>query len=256
MFYFLSKTIDFLVMPFCISLVLILFSIFTKKPKRKKPAVITAFLILFIISNPVIVNRAFLWWEPKPMNIGEVKKVYDVGVVLSGGLTSNFGLNADHVELGKHANRFYAAYLLYNAGKIKKILITGASPVSWIAAGKGESRQSAKILAKWGVPENDILLEEHARNTRENAIFSAKILNEKFPGGKVLLITSASHMKRSVGCFNKAGVNSDFFPCDFYGVSGLGVEDFFVPDSEMVGYFDLLWHEWVGYVTYRIMGYC
>lgn len=257
MFYFLSKTVDFLIMPFSIGFILMLYSIMTKNSKRKKKTAIAAFVILFLISNTYLVNQAFLWWEPKFRDVNDVNKVYDIGVVLSGGLISSFSLNADHVELGNHANRFYNAYLLHKAGKIKKILITGTSDKSWIAAGKGESRQAAKMLVSWGVPVSDVVVEEKARNTRENATFSAMMIQNQFPGGKVLLITSAYHMRRSIGCFEKAGVKVDYFPADYYGISEIRkLQDFIVPSSETAYYFDLLWHEWIGYISYKIMGYC
>jgi len=257
MFYFLSKTLDFLVMPFSIGFILMLYSILTKNLRRKKKTGVAAFVILFLISNTYLVNQAFLWWEPKPADINETTQVYEVGVVLSGGLTSFSKLKADHVELGQHANRFYNAYLLYKAGKIKKILITGTSPDSWIAAGKGESRQAGQVLVKWGVPASDILIEEKARNTRENATFSAKIIQSQFSGAKVLLITSAYHMRRSLGCFEKAGVNVDYFPTDFYGVANVNkFRHFVIPSAESAEYFDLLWHEWIGYISYKIVGYC
>ncbi len=256
MFYFLSKTIDFLVMPFSICLLLLMYSVVSKKMKGKRSAVISAIVLLFVISNSYLVNKAFLWWEPQPTNIGDTAE-YDVGVVLSGGMINARKLSSDHVELGNHANRFYNAFLLYKSGKIKKILITGTSPPAWIAAGKGESGQAAKILIDWGVAANDVLIEEKARNTRENALFSAKILTAKFPGKKVLILTSAFHVRRAMGCFQKAGVKADYFPTDFYGIAHLNrLKDIFIPDSDYIGHFNLLWHEWIGYVTYLIMGYC
>lgn len=257
MFYFLSKSIDFLVMPLSICVLLLLYALATRKSGRKRTALAFAVIILFVISNTYVVNRAFLWWEPKPMDISEVAGVYDVGVVLSGGLISSNKLTADHVELGVHANRFYNAYLLYKAGKIKKILITGSSPKSWMAAGKGESRQAAAMLVSWGVAPGDVMFEENARNTRENAVFSGRILASKFPGKKVLVLTSAFHMRRAAGCFQKAGVAADYFPTDFYGINNLNlIKDIFVPNPQTVGYFDLLWHEWIGFLMYRMVGYC
>ena len=47
-----------------------------------------------------------------------------------------------------------------------------------------------------GVRKKDILLENQSRNTHENAIYSLKIIEEENIEGKVLLITSAFHMRR------------------------------------------------------------
>jgi uncharacterized SAM-binding protein YcdF (DUF218 family) len=257
MFYFLSKSIDFLLMPFCISLFLLVYSLVTKNRKRGRWSVLVALMMLFLISNTYVVNKAFLWWEPKLVKPNELKETYEVGIVLSGGLVNMAKVNDNFQELGNHVNRLFGAYRLYRAGKIRKILITGTSSPGLLAMGKGEVRQAGQILQQWGVAPGDIILEERARNTRENAVFSAEILEKQFTGKNFLLITSGYHMRRSLGCFRKVGLQTDYFVSDFYGNRSLdGLKEMLVPDVNAVGNFDLLWHEWIGYVTYRLMGYC
>ncbi len=70
-------------MPFSISLILILYGLGTKKLKRKRIAIISSFVILFLISNSFLINKAFNWWEYKPVNINEVRKTYEVGILLT-----------------------------------------------------------------------------------------------------------------------------------------------------------------------------
>jgi uncharacterized SAM-binding protein YcdF (DUF218 family) len=257
MFYFLSKSIDFLLMPFCISFFLLIYALVVKSRKRSRRALTFALIMLFLISNTYLVNKAFLWWEPGVVKTEDLQTNYGVGVVLSGGLINTAKVNDDVQELGSHVNRLFGAYQLYQAGKIRKILITGTSSAGLLAMGKGEVRQAGQVLQGWGVPPDDIVLEERARNTRENALFSAEILKKQFANEKFLLITSGYHMPRSLGCFRKAGVSVDHFVTDFYGVRGLDdIKRLIIPDVNAIGNFDLLWHEWIGYVTYRIMGYC
>lgn len=257
MFYFLSKAIDFLVMPFSIFLILTIYGFCIKNHKRKRLVLIFSFLWLFLISNSFLVNKAFNLWEYKFTNISELQKTYDVGIVLAGGMISVPSSHADHPTLGVHADRFAEAFLLYKAGKIKKILITGISPPRMIALNKGETRQAAQLLVQWGVKPEDIVFEEKSRNTRENALFSAKILKSKFPSGKYLLITSSFHMRRSLGCFAKAQIQADPFPADFYGGDyPADFKDIFIPDPDALANFDLLWHEWTGYIMYKLVGYC
>jgi uncharacterized SAM-binding protein YcdF (DUF218 family) len=257
MFYFLSKSIDFLLMPFCISFILLVYALATQNRKRSRRSVLIALVILFLISNTYVVNKAFLCWEPQLVKIDDLKKDYEVGIVLSGGLINMAKVDDNFQELGNHVNRLFGAYQLYRAGKIRKILITGTSSPGLLAMGKGEVRQAGQILQKWGVPSKDIILEERARNTRENAVFSAAILKKQFEGKNFLLITSGYHMRRSLGCFRKVGLQADYFVSDFYGTQwGNDFKRRVIPDVNAVGNFDLLWHEWIGYVTYRLMGYC
>ncbi|MBE9460301.1 YdcF family protein [Dyadobacter subterraneus] len=257
MFYFLSKTIDFLLMPFSISLILILYALMTKNARRKRIAVISSFAILYLISNSFLINKAFNWWEYKPFNISKVNKTYDVGILLTGGMISTPDLTIDHPNFGPHADRFLQAYLLYKNGKIKKILITGASPKDLVDAGKSEVQQVSSLLIQWGVKPEDILLEPKAKNTRENAVFTEEILRKKFPGKNYVLITSSFHLRRALACFKKVGVSTDVFPADFYGGAGSSkIKDMIIPDPEVVGYSQPLFREWVGIIIYKIMGYC
>ena len=64
-----------------------------------------------------------------------------------------------------------------------------------------EGQQTAREL----IAKADILIENDSRNTYENAVNSAKMLNTSYPNGRLLLVTSAFHMRRSLACFRKTG---------------------------------------------------
>jgi uncharacterized SAM-binding protein YcdF (DUF218 family) len=65
-----------------------------------------------------------------------------------------------------------------------------------------------------GLDISRIVFEDQSRNTLENAVFSYKLLSPK-SSERWVLITSASHMPRSVGTFRKAGWKPIPFPVDF-----------------------------------------
>lgn len=256
MFYFLSKAIDFLIMPLSIIFLMMLYGLATKNNRKRKLVLMLSLVLLSLFSNTWLVNKAFTWWEPRPVNINTVDGTYDVGILLSGGLIGANVPDEDHAVLGSHGDRVLQTFLLYKAGKIKKVLITGTSSATMMEAGKGETRRAAALMVKWGVPAQDVIFEENARNTRENALFVARILNQKFPGGRYLLITSAYHMPRSAGCFAKVRVKTDQFPADYYGsYYPLAFKNTLIPDPYALAYFSFLWHEWVGYIMYKLVGY-
>ena len=62
----------------------------------------------------------------------------------------------------------------------------------------------AQFLARQGLPEGRVMLEDRARSTRDNAIFSLPLARPQ-PGERWLLVTSAMHMPRSIGVFRSAG---------------------------------------------------
>ncbi|SEI67139.1 Uncharacterized SAM-binding protein YcdF, DUF218 family [Dyadobacter sp. SG02] len=256
MFYFLSKAFDFLIMPLSVVFFILIYSFFTKNTRHRKLAVGLAIVLLGLASNSYLVTKAINAWEPRFVNLSEVRETYDVGILLSGGLITMSTPRQDHPSVGNHGDRILQTYLLYKHGKIKKILITGTSGELLMAKKQGETRQAAELLASWGVPANDILFEERARNTRENAVFSGRILNKMFPSGKYLLITSAFHMRRSAGCFEKMGIQIDPFPADFRGGYNRLTVHSMIPDPDAFAYFCMLWHEFVGYMAYKAVGYC
>lgn len=244
-------------MPLGIFFLIYALSLFLKNKNKKKATLWLAFIWLYLISNLYVVTKAFQWWEWPYQNIGEVQKTYDVGIVLSGGMIGTLPINADHASMGPSADRFTQAFLLYKAGKIKKIFITGFDNPTKLHYKMGETRQAALFLTKWGVKAEDILFEEGARNTRENAVNSQKVLTSRYPKGEFLLITSASHMRRAKGCFDKVGMVTDAYATTYKGEMGDQFAMFYlIPNPTSMANFDEIWHEWVGYITYKIMGYC
>src|SRR5262245_27102679 len=84
-----------------------------------------------------------------------------------------------------------------------------------------------------------VVLENHSRNTHENAVFAKAALRPK-PGERWLLVTSAPHMRRAMGAFRQ---NS--FP----------VEPWPVYDRwESKPLYVVAEHEWLGLIAYRLLG--
>jgi uncharacterized SAM-binding protein YcdF (DUF218 family) len=113
----------------------------------------------------------------------------------------------------------------------------------------------AEVLAEWlrqqGVEPERIFLETQSRNTRENALFSAPIITAH--GWKrVLLVTSAWHAPRALGCFRAVGLAPDLLPVDHRGVGqGLG----WLPRAGALSASTDALRELLGGLVYRAMGY-
>ncbi len=124
----------------------------------------------------------------------------DVIVLLCGGFRGG-GKPFSASERLEHGTleRAAAAFKLYKDTGLP-VLISGGAPFSE----RPESEAAAAYLKELGVPENKLIREERSRDTEENARFSLKICGEK-GYKKVILLTSAYHMPRSVLLFRKAG---------------------------------------------------
>jgi len=249
MFFVLSKTVGLLVKPLTWLIVLMMIALFCRKPKLKKKSIIASLTILLVFTNSLVINVALKMWEPAPVAI-ETLPVYDIGIVL-GGFAHHLP-GSDNIKLAETGDRLWQTVSLYQQGKIRKILISGGG----IENAKSEGAAVRDVLIAMGIPDDDILAETTSRNTRENTIFSTELIATNYPGASCILITSAVHMKRSLGCFRKAGLNPDIFPADHitrhekvYWAKWLR------PDPAALLYWDRIINEWVGIVVYKMKKY-
>lgn len=195
-----------------------------------------------------------LRWEVAPTLFKEVPAIYDVGIILTG-VTDSQKLPRDRVYFQKGADRVLHTVKLYKLGKIKNILVSGGSG-SLMQTEYTEAEAIKEVLLLSGIPQNRIFLEDESRNTHENAVNSAKVLNEIFPGKKYLLITSAFHMRRARASFEKAGVNLDTFSADFYTHERRFTPDvLLVPSEGAMAKWAIMIKEWLGMAAYKVVGY-
>jgi uncharacterized SAM-binding protein YcdF (DUF218 family) len=175
--------------------------------------------------------------------------------VLGGGMVQLDTSNGEYIFRGNN-DRFLQAVKLYKAGKIKKILISGGSG-GYFNQGESESKYIKFFLVKNGiVPEKDIWIDTLSKNTHENAVESKKVLFANGAHGPFLLITSATHMRRSLGCFKKVGLEVVPFVTDKLYISKRRDFQFLlVPAIENMMLWDGLFHEWIGFLSYKVAGY-
>ncbi len=167
-------------------------------------------------------------------------------------------VSADRFLLGHEADRAGQALYLYRTGAIQKILISGGpgdlsfqqKPLS------DEGQMTARFLIMAGVRPGDIVLEPKSRNTHENALFSARMLRDRFHTNRCLLVTSALHMRRAVACFKKENVQVLPFPGGFLGSRrSFEPSEYILPHEKTFADSFGLVKELVGYVVYWVVGY-
>lgn len=146
------------------------------------------------------------------------------------------------IYLADLARRFPAARLVFSGGS------------GFIGGGIAEADIVSRQADTIGVPRTRLILENRSRNTHENATFTAALVLPK-PGERWLLVTSAWHMPRAVGCFRQAGFTVDAFPVD-YRTRGWGdMVRFNGFASDGLLQLDLGVKEWIGLAVYRWAGY-
>ncbi|WP_159016110.1 YdcF family protein [Cognatiluteimonas profundi] len=86
----------------------------------------------------------------------------------------------------------------------------GRAPIIILSGGRGrpghtEADLMAQAIGRLGIPASALLLEQHSRNTRDNAVFTAQLARQHGVH-RVLLVTSSLHMPRASLLFRDAGV--------------------------------------------------
>jgi uncharacterized SAM-binding protein YcdF (DUF218 family) len=250
MFFILSKTLFYILMPATWLLVLLVWAIYV--PAKRKKLLVAATILFLLFSNAYVANKLLYLWEYQPVPIKTLPH-YKLAVVLTG--VTNYGQEpSDRVYFNRGADRILHPLHLYRIGKIDKILITGGETPAEDTT-LNESLQLRQVLLYAGVDSNDIVIEPKALNTRENAALSAPLIQQLVGNERVLLVTSAFHMRRSLGCFAKVGVQCDPFPVDFYVTNSTFNLALFFPTAKAFNHWETLTHEVLGYVVYTLMGY-
>lgn len=255
MFFIFSKVLTFLIQPLNWVIGLMIYALFAGKPARKRNALLMAVVLTLFFSNRFIYNQFAKWWEVKTIHASQIDEPYDIGILL-GGYSNSFVIpDHDRMNFSFTANRFLNAYELYRTGKVKKLLLSGGSG-DLLQEDRGEAVKVREFLIRIGVPPDDIIVENDSRNTHENAVFTRQQLQAGYPGARCLLITSAWHMRRALGCFKKAGVECTPFSVDFQTEKDRWApENTLLPNRTGFLLWDLLIREWVGYLAYAAKGY-
>lgn len=254
MFFILSKTLNVLAMPVVIVFILFVLAGFLKNSKWKKRCFWSGLVLFFLFTNDFISNEFMAAWEIKPVAYAEMQP-YDLGVVLTGATIS--GLEpTDRVYFQRGADRVVHTVQLYKLGLIKTILISGGTG-RLVDEGYREALEFRDAMLTMGVPEEAILIEKDTRNTHESAVAVKEMIgNMEMEGKRMLLITSAFHMRRSLACYRKVGLNPDPFTTDFYAHQRVFYPDtFIVPRIEAMMVWHKLIREWAGMIAYKIAGY-
>ncbi len=248
MFFILSKILAFLIRPI-VWIFLMLIIVVLLKRSRKKILFLSIFTFWFF-SNAFICDEASRLWEHETSSIENIQRKYDIGVVLGG--MSAFDSKTNTLNFNKNADRLIYTEKLYRKGIINKILISGGSGMLI----KNEYKEAFAMknhLIENGIPDDDIIIENNSRNTKENAFLSAEILKRDFQNESVLLITSALHMKRAIFCFEKAGIEVAAFSTDNTNSNrNFQIEYVLLPNSKSFEKWESIIHEWVGYLVYKI----
>ena len=215
--------------------------------------VAVAALWLWLWSAPALVGRiASSLVEVPPLATLQTLPRADAIVVLLNDVGANTS-RRDWPLVGTTADSLWHGARLFAADKAPVVIVAGSTYDP-----KPGQLTSAEVMREFlialGVPAGAVLTEDRSTNTRENAVFSAR-LAARHDIRKVLLVTRLWHMPRAAGAFRKAGLT--VVPAV---PSGPGRRPKFkakhlVPNAMSLRGATLYVHEWLGTLVYRWRGW-
>lgn len=252
---FINKLVGFVANPLFVGILLValgLILVLCKKERIALWALGTALVWFWFWSMPIVGGCLCLPLEEDyPVQLADDMPEADAIVLMGGGVWGDEYY--PYACLNEAADRAWHSARLWKAGK---------APIV-IPSNVGAELGDAKLLIDLGVPNDAIVLENKAVNTEENAKFVREILNrvehaEHVDGWKpkVLLVTSACHMRRSLYMFEKYAPEIECIPAatDYQALPWKDLPFKFrslLPSIDAFARNNSFIHEYIGYYGYK-----
>ncbi len=227
MFFYIKKSISYFFEPLTITFIILgigLYHLFKKEPDLKKGRkfILSGTIFLFIISS-----GSFTYWLTAPFEQKyEAQKNPDPNIEyefihsLGSGHADNESLPANSRMGEQGLYRLTEAVRLHKLYPKSTIIFSGYGGPSK----QSTAEVSAEIAMMMGVQKEKIIVLGEPRDTIEESRAAFEIIGKK----PFFLVSSASHLTRSVGLFKKLGMNPTPAPTEFMNS---GAWRFSLPDS-------------------------
>ena len=267
LFFIFSKIVQFCIEPLNWVIVFVALSLFflgLRKPYLCKRFLLLALVDLLLLGwlpSSEFFLRALEDLVPKT-NLTQISQDDLGGIIILGGAIEGGEIAMDRGEISIYssAERVTKAFELIRRYPDLPFIFSG---FSGRLSPKGVSEADAfkQLIVEQGLPDRYAFYENQSRNTYENVLYmkpmiaaiEAKEINgEKRPTKPWLLITSASHMYRSLKIFEKQGIAVIPVPVDYQTGHGLRWTRFDLEDG--VQNWNKLVHEVIGLLAYWVTG--
>jgi uncharacterized SAM-binding protein YcdF (DUF218 family) len=199
--FFLKKLITHFILP--PGLLVIAFAVLGLLTKRKLAKFIAFSFALFVYLLSIEPIKDVLYKPLEEAYPVPSKPEGDAIVILGGGTYNTGILKEDSTK------RLLTGFVLHKQTDLPIILSGGAS-----IGVLPEAEVMKELLLTLGVDKSKIHTDVNSKDTKENAQ-EVKKLCERLRCKKIILVTSAYHMKRAVLSFQKAGLEVVPYPTDF-----------------------------------------
>jgi uncharacterized SAM-binding protein YcdF (DUF218 family) len=267
LFFIISKIVQFCIEPLNWVIVFVALSLLflsLRKPHLCKRFLVLAMADLLLVGwlpSSELFLRALEEAVPKT-NVAQISQNDLGGIIILGGAIEGGEIAVDRGEVSIYssAERVTKAFELIRRYPDLPYIFSG---FSGRLSPKGVSEADAfkQLIAEQGLPDQNAQYENQSRNTYENVLYMKPMilgLEAKGINGQVLtpkpwlLITSASHMYRSLKIFQKQGIEVIPVPVDYQTAHKLHWTGFDLEDGAKN--WNNLLHEVIGLVAYWMTG--
>jgi uncharacterized SAM-binding protein YcdF (DUF218 family) len=245
----LLKIFNYIIFPPTLFIIILLFALFFINKSRIKTVliIIADIILIYALSIEPVKNLILSPLEDfaPPVNLNE-KNQAEYIVVLGGGT-----LDVSPEEYGKGSLTAdamkRALYGIYLAGIYHLPVIFSGGRLSEDQP-ESEADIALRIMSRFTYRKIKLIKEERSRTTFENAEYIKSTFNPE----KIILVTSAYHMKRSIYSFTRAGISCIAAPADYkVDRSGFNATSFVPKTGELDDVYKGL-KEYAGLLFYRL----
>ncbi len=211
------------------------------------------FIVLYF-SQPWVGDAMMRSLEDDYLQLPAVDMPTADAIVVLGGMTGPHLKPRVDVDVNDAFDRLLYGVRLWRAGKAERLILSGGVITSIEGSQIAEAQRMRQLAVEYGVDEQAILTEERSRTTAENALYTAPIIRQR-GWGRVLLVTSAQHMRRSVGVFQAQGVEVTPAPTDAQAVNRPLSIGRFLPDVDALRMSHKAAKEYIGLFVYWLRGW-
>jgi uncharacterized SAM-binding protein YcdF (DUF218 family) len=255
LFFFLSKTLGFLLLPtnFLIGIGFVgAILMATRFASLGRKLVIAAVLLLVVCGLSPLGNLLLYPLEQRFPPWDAARGAPDGIIVLGASIDADLSAAHGTPVVRSSPDRLIAAAGLAHRYPNARIVFSGGS-ANLISNDAREADFAGAVFESLGISKSRLTMERASRNTLENAEFSKALVAPK-DGERWLLVTSAFHMPRSVGLFRKVGFDVVPYPVDWRVGGRDDLFKFTNVAADGLGRTDLAMREWMGLIAYRATG--
>ncbi|MBW4694397.1 MAG: YdcF family protein [Lyngbya sp. HA4199-MV5] len=213
MFLYLSKLLPLFIYPLGLTCVLLLASLVLLWRRSRWTALPIVLSLLLLLGGSNGWVGAWLVRSLELQQLPPTVMPQADAIVVLGGCTKPAFPPRPWVEVSEEGDRVLYGAKLYREGKAPRVILSGGR-IDWKGGGPSESDDMSQLIEAMGVPKTAILQDPTSLNTYENAVNVKQIMTAQGIR-RILLVTSAMHMPRSLLIFKHLGIDAIAAPTDF-----------------------------------------